>query len=145
MQKCCGHILVWSVALGFLAGCGGGEESAHETVVVTGTVTVNNSPVEGAIVSFHPEKGRVATGKTDSEGKYTLQTFKANDGATLGKHKVTISHNAASSTPSNDPMAIKKAAKAKSPINKKYATVKTSDLNAEVTKDGENDFKFDLK
>ena len=82
--------------LGFLAlgvlvclGCGGPAE--EPTYQVTGTVTMNGSPIEGAVVSFSPASGgAAATGVTDASGKYSLSTRSQGDGAVAGKYKVTI-------------------------------------------------------
>jgi hypothetical protein len=42
-------------------------------------------------VTFAPETGeRVASGRTDSDGRFTLGTFSASDGAIIGKHRVSI-------------------------------------------------------
>jgi hypothetical protein len=71
-----------------LAGCG---PSRPETVPVSGRVTLDGRPVEGATVMFSPEaEGRPATGTTDAEGNFTLKTFEPGDGALLGKHRVTV-------------------------------------------------------
>ncbi len=36
------------------------------------------------------EGGRPATGITDAQGKFSLETMKPGDGALVGKHKVTV-------------------------------------------------------
>jgi len=58
---------------------------------VSGTVTFRGKPLPNAEVTFHPASGeRVATGRTNAEGRFTLGTFSTNDGAVLGSHVVTI-------------------------------------------------------
>ncbi len=76
------------------AGCGGGVAA----VSVSGTVTVDGEPIEGATVVFTPlavakDGTAIAShGKTDSSGKYTLMTtVTEQSGAVVGKHNVTIS------------------------------------------------------
>jgi hypothetical protein len=61
---------------------------------VTGTVTLDGTPVEGAHVTFSPVdgKGRSASGGTSSGGKFELTTFKENDGALPGEYKVTVTY-----------------------------------------------------
>jgi hypothetical protein len=61
-------------------------------VKVSGTVTFDGKPLDGATVTFHPEAkdGKKATGKTDANGNYTLKTDGA-EGAAPGKHRVLIS------------------------------------------------------
>jgi hypothetical protein len=85
------RVAALAVALAVLSGCGGG------TTTVSGVVTLDGNPVEGATVLFTPESGDGggvggSSGKTDAQGRYTLRTV-ADDraGAARGKHKVTIS------------------------------------------------------
>lgn len=78
--------LILSVSL--LTGCG---DSGPDMAPVTGVVTLDGAPVENAAVMFVPEAGgRPATGLTDAEGKFSLETLKPGDGALVGKHKVTV-------------------------------------------------------
>jgi hypothetical protein len=69
-------------------GCGG----SGRPVKTFGLVTLDGKPVDGATVTFHPgaEKGRAATGLTDGEGVFQLQTFAEADGALPGEYKVTV-------------------------------------------------------
>ncbi|WP_425616965.1 hypothetical protein NA78x_000630 [Anatilimnocola sp. NA78] len=74
------------------SGCGG---SGPSTLPVTGVVTLDGQPCEGALVSFVPQEttgGNGGTGLTDSTGKYVT---KLQDGKTPGllpgKYKVMIS------------------------------------------------------
>ncbi len=81
-------IALSTFSLSFL-GCGG--DGLPKRVPVTGTVTHNGKAVEAATVSFHGEGApRVASGVTDSSGKFTLTTYTANDGAIPGNHTVTV-------------------------------------------------------
>lgn len=91
--------LVLVSACAIVSGCGGPDPYA--TVPVTGVVTCNGKPVANGVVNFTPlpdqegrgegNRGRVALGKTDSEGKFTLTTYQNNDGAIKGRHTVTVS------------------------------------------------------
>ena len=94
---------------------------------VQGTVTLQGKPLAGATITFTPEKGRPATGVTDEEGNYLLSTFKANDGAALGRYPVSIS------------LKDKNQAEL---IPEKYNT--RTELVREI-KQGENVFDFELK
>lgn len=58
---------------------------------IEGRVTFKDKPLAGAKVTFTPEEGRPATGVTDENGHFHLSTLKANDGAAVGKHRVSIS------------------------------------------------------
>ncbi len=72
------------------AGCGSSQPSTYP---VTGTVTYQGKPLEGANVGFSAtdENTRGAIGVTDSQGKYSLTTFEKGDGAMAGTFKVTVS------------------------------------------------------
>jgi hypothetical protein len=70
------------------AGCGGDGK-----VSVSGVVTLNSEPVEGAVVTFIPvekNRGQVAHGTTGRDGTFRLTTSKPNDGAFPGEYKVTV-------------------------------------------------------
>ncbi len=80
------------VSLGclLLVGCGGGN-----TADVSGTVTMDGEPLEGAIVMFMPEStggsgGRPASAVTDAEGNYELVYGRGATGAVPGTYQVSI-------------------------------------------------------
>ncbi len=76
-----------SVVSAALSGCGDGSPYAP----VSGQLSYHGKPVEGASVMLRPVgEGRPAWAKTDSEGRFDLQTAKAGDGALIGSHKVSI-------------------------------------------------------
>lgn len=82
-------VLVVGVAL-LVAGCGA---SGPAIVPVTGIVTLDGAPVEGATVTFVSKVGnRMADGKTDAAGKFSLTTqdAKPTPGALEGEHSVTV-------------------------------------------------------
>ena len=134
-----GLCLVW------LVGCSGGDDNKKDTAPVTGVVTSNGKAVEGAMVTFYPDEGKLATGTTDKDGKFTLTTYEPNDGAVVGNHKVTISHSGSTEViESNDPTALKKMDEAQSPIPEKYSSMDTSGLTREVKAGPDNNFEFKL-
>jgi hypothetical protein len=64
-------------------------------VKVTGRVTMNGQPLEGAAVNFHPEgQGKDAHGFTAADGTFSLSTVATDDGAEPGKYKVYINYRA---------------------------------------------------
>jgi hypothetical protein len=83
-------------------------------VKVTGTVTLDDKPLEGAMVSFQPEDGGPpANGFTGSDGTFRLTTYSTGDGARPGDYKVTITKKDEASvgpTPS-DPQSMMDAMK----------------------------------
>ena len=120
-----------------LAGCGGGE---MKTAVVRGKVTYNGRPVPNGTITFVPEGGGPsATGQTGSDGTFALTTYKSDDGAVLGKHKVMIV--AVQDTSNLLPEQRNLPAPV---IPDKYLSTATSDLTATV-EDKENRIDFDLK
>ncbi|HOM17966.1 MAG TPA: hypothetical protein PLQ00_11595 [Thermoguttaceae bacterium] len=98
--------VVWGVILAVVAGLEGCGSGRPKTIPVTGVVTLDGKPIEGANVTFYPDTGesagagsqqkkadatvRPATGTTDKDGKFTLKTFEPGDGALPGKYKVAI-------------------------------------------------------
>jgi hypothetical protein len=69
-------------------GCG---SDLLELVEVTGTVTLDGKPLPDAEVIFQPADGRPSSGRTDTEGRYTLQYMDDKSGALPGMHSVRVS------------------------------------------------------
>jgi hypothetical protein len=84
------------LSLAILGGCSSGENNA-KTYPVTGVVTKGGAPVEGASVIFVPTDnvGQAAFGTTDSTGKYSLRTFKKDDGAVPGTYRIKVTKSTA--------------------------------------------------
>jgi len=69
-----------------ISGCGSGNLGT-----VSGTVTLDGQPLEGAELLFMPTGGGGASvGTTDGSGKYTLQHVSRKAGAFIAQHKVSI-------------------------------------------------------
>lgn len=80
--------LIVAVGFALLVGCG---PSGPAMVPVSGTVTLDGTPVEGASVMLAPTAtGRPAQGTTDAAGKFQLTTDKPGDGAVEGEYEVTV-------------------------------------------------------
>lgn len=146
-----------------LTGCGGGADRPA-MVPVSGTVSYNGSPVEGATVTFAAgTSARSSTGVTDSGGKFRLTTFDTNDGAPAGEYTVTIAKfeadaSSLDSSVGSSPEKMKEmmakqqalmsgkavADKPKAKLPTKYADGKTSGEARKVVAGESNDFKFDL-
>ena len=73
----------------FVLGCGGDTPTLG---TVTGTVTLDGKPVEGAAIQFEPVSSGLPTalGRTDAAGKYELWYSRGNKGASLGESLVRI-------------------------------------------------------
>ena len=117
-----------------VAGCSGSNRPS--LAPVSGVVTWRGDPVAGAEVMFMPTGGRPATGTTDADGRYRLSTFAKDDGALVGRHKVTITKR----VPIND----QPYAPERSEIPANYGTAATSGLEADVAAPGPNEFEFPL-
>ena len=133
------HLFLFLTLL--LVGCE--TQTGPETVSVTGKVTQGGQAVDGAVVVFTP-KGNAASklasqAETDASGKFSLQTYLGGEdyksGIEPGEYDVSITKLEVVQDMRKQP---------KNLLPKKYSQPKTSDLEATVTKDGENVFGFDL-
>jgi hypothetical protein len=101
---------------------------------VRGKVTYpDGKPVTEGMVVFESkgqEKAVTARGEIQSDGSYTLSTYKPGDGAPLGKYRVLVS-------PKFDPNSVDRPTKAQ-PFDPK------SGLEFEVTASGPNDFPIQV-
>ena len=125
-----------------LFGCGGKDTP----VKVSGVVTLEGKPLADASVIFWPDgNGRQANGSTDSEGKFTLTTQKAGDGALPGTYKVIVKYTG---PPLVDPSTKDwtkmrdqaAAAKRKAPdktVHANYQSKEKTPLRADVPPSGE--------
>lgn len=154
-----------AVALAFAllltaAGCG---RSLPPVAPVSGRVTVAGKPVTTGAVWFYPSaSGRPAIGQISPDGRYTLATFAAGDGALLGEHRVVIEAReiertsaappkAAAELPADLPEEVRREMEAGMLLREKvtwlvpeaYAAASTTPLRAAV-KPGRNTIDFDL-
>lgn len=92
-QKTGLFLLAFSLMPLLMFGCGGAGDMP-DVGYVTGTVKMDGQPLSNALVVFIPmdhENARQSVGTTDENGEYELRYSLREDGAMLGKHKVTIS------------------------------------------------------
>ncbi|TVQ01253.1 MAG: hypothetical protein EA381_05605 [Planctomycetaceae bacterium] len=137
-------------------GCGGGD--LPTTVPVTGTVTLDGNPVDGATVNFMSDtENRLASGKTDASGKFTLQTIVGSQtapGAVVGGHGVAVLKSESGGQMTEDPKAIMEQMTTNPAITSdytpkyiipaKYNNPTMSGIRVEVTQDGPNDITIEL-
>ena len=139
--------LALAAGLLMLAGCG--QSGGEKTYRVTGIVTFQGKPVEEAAVSFIPEKGRPASGKTDAEGKFELSTFGSKDGAIAGSHKVVIAPFSDEIMPMSGEPGYEEAQQRQkqrlSTLPPKYSDPNQTPFKATVEPGGENQFTFDMQ
>ena len=135
-----------------LVGCGG--KGRPRLVKVTGKVTLDGKPVEGAQVAFQfvadakAKYQRPSRGMTNSSGEFTLGTYAGDDGAPVGKYKVGIlKKDIVGKLPEN----YNSEMEGKLNLTYKWITPKSvsdpesSGLTAEITSSGLKPDTFDLK
>ncbi|HVX16196.1 MAG TPA: DUF6795 domain-containing protein [Pirellulales bacterium] len=156
----CVHISRCCLLLSVVVGCNRGP-ALPPTTPVSGTVTLDGKPLEGATVMFVPkdrEKGTAANGKTDAAGKFELTTFVAGStqakGALAGDYVVTVAkseaqaipapqYGAESPTPVTTGVGTDKGPTAgKELVPKKYGNANETEFKATVPG---GPFTFDLK
>lgn len=157
-------ILCISMGMLVLATLGCGGSDFPDPIPVTGTVTINGKPVEGAKVTFLSQTGgRSASGTTDASGKYSLTTFNTNDGAIPDEYTITIAKYDAADTGEGiddtegemgsdyDAMMMASASgegdidKKASKLPAKYADAAESGLSRTVAEGQPNEFNFELE
>jgi len=117
-----------------LSTLGCGRKDLPELGYVTGTVTMDGKPLEGAMVRVHPEAGgREGVGITDSEGKYELTYVGGVEGAKIGPSTVAIGTNWPDGEPREGEFET---------IPKKYNSATTLKV---IVEPGDNVFDFPLK
>ena len=88
----CGCLILLSC---LLAGCG---DKGYETVPVSGRVTLDGKPLADVGLTFlpltpdkkNPNVGPGSLGRTDAEGRFTLQTVNGEEGAIPAEHVVRM-------------------------------------------------------
>lgn len=138
--------------------CGCGSSDTLMLAPVTGTVLFKGKPLSGATVTMISEKGQMANGFTDNDGKFRMTTG-GRPGVPVGLAKVGILKMAGNSATVDiknvkpDDMknmqisggGVAKDLVPKSEIPAKYSKPEESKLTAAVDKDGKkNVFEFIL-
>ena len=155
MKQCLFVLALCALGSCVLLGCSPEGATLEGTVPVSGTVTQNGQPLEGAAVTFVPtDGGRSASGMTDASGKFSLTTLDPGDGALPGSYQVTITKketvgkeytqeeaNAYYAEHQTQPPA----PEIKNVLDEKYAQPETSGLTAEVAEGGVTDLKFEVE
>lgn len=130
--------------LPFVAGLGCGS-SDYQIVPVSGTITLDGKPLEGALINTqpmgidnNPNPGPGSFAKTDAEGKFQLElVYPATPGAVVGTHRVRISKLTVKYVAGKEdaPIAIR------NPLPRKASD---GSIQLTVPSDGVEDAHFDL-
>ncbi len=140
-KMCMFSLLLTTVAI---IGCGGGGDDLPDVVPVSGTVTLNGEPLQGASVTFMGT-GRPCYGATDENGKYTIKDLNGREGCPTGKYKVVISKYA---KPDGSPLeeGPEGGAEGVEHLPPQYSSDEKTTLTADVPEGGKTiDFKLEFK
>lgn len=116
---------------------------------VSGTVTLDGEPVEGAQVIFQPEdaaqQALMAIAETDTAGRFSLATVQAGKGAISGPHRVRISKTVVTNVnPNANPEGNLPPVQEKDLLPVAYKAFETSGLKGEVSDREPTVVKFEL-
>jgi hypothetical protein len=144
LRSPCSILLMCSLCA-LLSACG--KSDAPETVLVQGTVNFNGAPLETGSIRFTDAAG------TDKDWAGQIKGGKFSFPSTVGQKEVAITSEKKEENPTrgvpgtigdppgpNNPIVV-----VTSVIPTKYNNGKTSELIANVTSAGPNEFTFDLK
>jgi len=139
-------ILLLSAALG----CSGG---GGQYATVSGVVTQNGAPLDGARITFHStvetegKRGNSFGGLTDSSGKYLIANVGKEPGLPPGMYKVTITKLDAKGLPPEamDQGQLDASGAAKNTLPKDYENPNTTKLSVTLEPGKNVDKNFDLK
>jgi hypothetical protein len=144
-----------AVALVALGGCSGGASGPVATV--SGNITHNGAPLNGAKVIFHStveesgKRGNSYAALTDSNGKYLIVGVGKELGIPPGLYKVTITKmdtSAKAGIPkeiADDPGQLMAAGIGTNLLPKDYENEKTTKLSATLEVGKNENVNFDLK
>lgn len=120
------------------AGCSQTDDDRIAVFPVSGVITVEGKPAEGAEVVLYgdsPElsgKGTVIpSGTTDTEGRFVLRSYDPGDGAPAGTYRVSV-HWPEPIPPGAD----EEMFEPKDRLNEKYLDPKTSEITLQVPEGG---------
>jgi hypothetical protein len=141
-------VLVCAVVavLASAGGCSKRRGNRPQTYPVKGVVTMGGAPLAGATVMFNPvaSGGSGAIALTDEQGRYSLTTFDAGDGAVAGEYRVAFVKTIYPKQEGVDPM-VAMSGDPKNVLPLKFADSATSGFSATVAEGPENSFDFSLE
>jgi hypothetical protein len=131
-------LALWSCLA--VASCADDRYGEYPPFPVSGQVLVNGRPAQGAEVFFHlsgysGERSVLPRGRTDAEGRFSLSTYAADDGAPAGDYRVTVKWPAHRRGPEPGPDR----------LGGRFARPETSALTAHVEKGSNRLPPFDLR
>jgi hypothetical protein len=150
--------IIYYSLLAFIISLSGCSPSGISVVPVSGKITFEGKPLEGARITFFPAEpdGRQAGGLTEEDGTFMLMTQgAAKSGCLPGNYRVTITKEIYVDARGNpiqidsgnytgESQAMNQCPESKSMIPEKYGKADTSGLTVNVEKKGKNTFAFEL-
>jgi hypothetical protein len=141
-------------ALAAAVGCSGGNSGTYATV--SGEVTHNGAPINGAKVNFHStveasgQKAGVYSAMTDSNGKYLLAAVGKEPGIPPGMYKVTITKfdmkdGTVPKEIADDPGQMEASGMARNQLPKDYETLGSTKLSVTLQEGKNENVNFELK
>ena len=128
------------------------EPEGPKRVPVSGVVTLNGKPLEGASVTFHPTGstlGRGGSGESDAEGKFTVgnyETYGLVPGTPEGDYKVTVSkQKGVSSKPAPEGSAAPATVDGLETIPSRFSDFNATVLAERIPAEGKSDVKLELR
>ncbi|MFA8017842.1 hypothetical protein [Bremerella cremea] len=145
-------LLLWALPCLIFTGCAESNQAESLGATAEGTVLLNGSPVEGAMVTLRSaDRGLPsAFGRTDADGKFQLATSTAKSGVAPGEYRVVITkfETTAADIPSEDDPnyagGMNSQSQAVSVLPKKYADAAPSPFKVTIS-EGDNTFDFPLE
>ncbi len=124
-----------------LAGCNSGPETGS----VSGTVLFDGEPLRfGSVMFQNVAGGQPAVGEIRPDGTFVLSTFRPEDGAIIGKHRVRVVCYSSQEPKANGQAGPAGDALGKLLIPERYTSLGASGLSAEVTSEGLDNFLIEL-
>jgi len=119
-----------------ISGCSGSGEPIAD---VSGTVTLNGTPVPQTQVMFEPTAGgRSSVGMTDADGNYTLTYLHEGDGALIGEHLVRLTTRRGTKRDDQGRVVV-------AGVEEKFPPEYNSESTQKVTvESGDNEINFDV-
>jgi hypothetical protein len=135
------HFTILCVVVVALAGCG----SEYQIAPVSGKITLDGEPLDGALVNFEPvrqgdslEAGYGSNAECDANGAFSLKSLHGEDGAIVGPHRVLITTFKAKEGPNGETLIW-----SQEKVPQRYMDY-DKPLTFEVPADGTSEANFDL-
>ena len=115
-----------------------------DTVPVSGKILYNGEPLKFGSVMFQPRQGQPARAQIQPDGTFALGTYKKEDGAVLGEHRVRVMCYTSQNPNAPTAGTVGEQSLGTPLIPLKYSRLGTSGLTAEVTTELEEPLVFEL-